>query len=106
MSFYIDSSDNLAQELIKQSAKKQEEYILSQLNEFISRGLIVVERTQVTFIRDEMSNEIKISQGIRLVLKDQEYIEKLEKENKELKNLISVVKLSLGAINYLETVGE
>lgn len=79
--------------------KQTESIILSQLNELISRGLLVIESTQPvlvadydlyhngTFNRDKPYN-IRLQQMVKLKLKDQEYIEKLEKENEELKKQV------------------
>jgi len=69
-------------------AKQQEELILESLGELITRGLLVVEKTQPVLVgrweRDRDKYTVELRQNIKLVLKDQEYIEKLEKENKEL----------------------
>lgn len=62
--------------------------ILQQLNEFISRGLIIVEFLQPQMVRDIDSPQIKICQAIRLVLKDQEYIQKLEQRVLDLENTL------------------
>lgn len=58
---------------------------MEQLNEFISRGLIIVELTQPTFVHSPDSTKVEIRQSCKLVLKDQEYIQDLERENKALK---------------------
>jgi len=65
-------------------AKATDNMILQQLNEFISRGLIVVETVQPMMVREADSNKITIRQSVRLVLKDQEYIQTLENRVIEL----------------------
>lgn len=89
------STDHYAKELAKESAKQTESIILEQLNDFISRGLIIIEKTQpvlTTEIDQNNNYQVRLNQSCRLVLKDKEYIEKLEKENQELKELISKIK--------------
>ena len=64
-------------------AKETESLILAQLNEHISRGLIVVEQTQPQFISHaDNPNKVEIRTSVRLKLKEQEYVEKLEKNIK------------------------
>jgi hypothetical protein len=84
-------------EAIKSATEKlsqnKEKYIMEQLSEFVNRGLIVVEQTGMKLHAMERYDhsrqvEITMEQDIRLVLKDQEYIEKLEKEVEELKLFI------------------
>jgi len=66
-----------------------EDGILEQLNDFISRGLITIEITTPQLIQDYGSTKIRVSQSVKVLLKDKEYIETLEKENKELKDLLT-----------------
>lgn len=87
----------IVKDVIQQLNKNVDSQILNQLNEFISRGLIVVEKTEPVLTVDEnpyfpMDGHpqyiVNVQQGVRLKLKDQEYIEKLEKENQELRDKI------------------
>ena len=80
------------QEVAKEISIQTENLILEQLNEFVKRGLIVIEQGPMSFVRNLNCDEIKIERTVSLVLKDQEYIEKLEAENKELKSLIDKLK--------------
>jgi hypothetical protein len=77
-----------ASEFSEEISKQTESIILGQLNDFVKRGLIVIERQQGTLVMD-MENKVTYTQSIRLVLKDKEYIENIEKEIKELKKQIS-----------------
>jgi hypothetical protein len=77
--------------LAYQMNQQKETYILSQLNELISRGLLVIHQTEPTLTREENSNQIKVSQQIRLVLKDQEYVEKLEAEIAQLRSQLKTI---------------
>ena len=67
-------------------ARQQDALLMTQLNELVSRGLLVIEKTQPTFVQSINSDAVEIRQQIRLVLKDQEYIQKLEQEVKELRD--------------------
>lgn len=80
-STYID----YMKDVIIKTAKAKDSAILAQLNEFISRGLIIVEEGETMLSRQQGSDEIYATQSIVLKLKDQEYIERLENENKLLR---------------------
>ena len=83
------NSFSMASELAKKVAEAQEKEIMSQLNEFISRNAIVVESIGPVLVQDHFSNnphEVKVQTAIRLKLKDQDYIEELEKEIKYLRD--------------------
>lgn len=73
---------------IKSLNTKVEASILSQLNELISRNLLEIRMTQPTLVREADSTSVKIAQQVQLVLKDQEYIEELERKNIELQSKI------------------
>ena len=77
--------DHRYHDAIEEFTKRKESLILEELNDLISRGLLVVEETRPVMTRSPIADKIEITQGVRLVLKDQEYISKLEAENKELK---------------------
>jgi hypothetical protein len=83
---------NSALELAKRTAEVTELEILSQLNDFIKRDLIEVQYGQLIFFQEMDSTAIKVSRTVKLVLKDKEYIEKLEKDNEELRSIISKLK--------------
>ena len=84
------------QDLAQKIAKVREETIMHQLNDFISRNLISIEVIGGTFVRMEDSNNIEYRESLRLVLKDKEYIEKLEKENAELRAYKQEIKKLIG----------
>ena len=75
-------------EILDDLGKQKEAIILDQLGDMLKRGLLIVESTQPVLIKDEFSDKITLKQSIRLTLRDKEYIEKLEKENAEYKDLI------------------
>lgn len=86
-----DFINNTVMSLLRQ----KEEIIMKEFNELVSKGLLVVEQTEMKLFQHPMKNEIKMEQGVRLVLKDQEYIEKLEEENKELKEKLEKINEAL-----------
>ncbi len=81
-------TDQFIFDCVRNVAEQQKAIILAQLSDLVKRGLLVVESTEPVLIKDYNSDEIRLSQSIRLTLKDKEYIEKLEKENAEYKDLI------------------
>jgi hypothetical protein len=83
---------NSALEVATKVAKERESLIVSQLNDFISRGLIEVVVKGTQFVRSPDSANIEYRESVELVLKDKEYIENLEKENAELKSYIYEIK--------------
>lgn len=91
MSFNMSSSLDLAGQLAKEVAKEQERVILDQLNELISRGLLVVESTQPILVQDPYSAKVTVQQSCKLLLKDQEYIQKLETRVEELEHILKAL---------------
>lgn len=78
----IDSQ--MISDIAKKVATAHEKEITSQLNELISRNLLVVETLGPTLVQDQFGPnpyEVTVKTAVRLKLKDQEYIEQLEKEN-------------------------
>jgi hypothetical protein len=86
-----------ASDVARAAAKQTEHLILEQLNDFVSRGLLVIELGPMSFYRDVTTPDytLKISQSVKLVLKDKEYIEKLEAKNKELNEIVAKLKAVL-----------
>jgi len=80
------------EDVIPEIERQKEALLLEQLNELVKRNLLVIEQTQPILVRDECSDGVVLRQSVRLVLKDQEYIQQLEKENKELKEYKEKVK--------------
>jgi len=81
----LTTASSMIENIHRKMSEGQESMILHQLNDFIGRGLIVIESESPVLIRDELSDQVAVRQAIRLALKDQEYIQKLETENAELK---------------------
>ena len=86
---------NMAEELARNVAKETENSIMEQLNEFIKRGLIVVESKAPTLVRELHTTRhggLKVMTSVKLKLKDQEYIENLEKKVKILEDFVGRLK--------------
>jgi hypothetical protein len=79
-------------ETLKSLYKQKDSLILESLNELVSRGLLEVQETEPVLVQDCVTDTIRLSQKVKLVLKDQEYIEKLEKRNKELEDALEQIK--------------
>lgn len=81
-------------DVLKELSKQKEQIILDQLSDLVSRGLLVIEETQPTIVRREDHHgdyRFELKQAVKLTLKDKEYIENLEKENKKLRNKIQTL---------------
>lgn len=77
--------------IINDIMQQEENLILTQLDDLIKRGILVVERGPATLVEDLISASIQLRQTITLTVKDKEYIEKLEQENHELKNQLAMI---------------
>lgn len=82
--------------IAEQTARATENEIMKQLNELISRGLLDIEMTGPLLTKDMLTNEIRVSQSVKLHLRDKAYIERLEKENAELKQFKETIKAAYG----------
>lgn len=90
-SSYNENAEMIVKEISRDIQEQTEALILEQLNDLVSRGLLVIESSQPILVRDMSNNKIKISQSVRLTLKDKEYIETLEVENRRLKDILSKI---------------
>lgn len=94
----LSSISSLNNEVLKgftSLSEQKEAVILSQLNELISRGLIVIEQTEpviTTFQEHDGKYTMKVSQAVRLVPKEFDYIKQLEEEVKTLKEQLATVR--------------
>lgn len=94
----------LLSDVSKMVSQETENKILKQLSWFIERNLLVIHSSQPVLTYDEFSRELKVSQQVELVLKDKEYVEKLEKENSEMKDLLERLKKAFNFENHLDTI--
>jgi hypothetical protein len=73
-----------------QIADQTEGVILEQLSELVKRGILVIEKGPMILTSNAREPfKIEVNQVVRLVLKDRDYIETLEKDNAEMKDLIN-----------------
>lgn len=91
----MTTPEKLITDMAIKIARTKETLILESLNELISRGLLVVEETQPVLVRECDSASISVRQSVRIHLKDQEYIQKLEKENQDLKSIMANLELAI-----------
>ena len=85
----------MASQLGEEVAAQTQNAILESLSELVSRGLLVVEKTEMQFVQDATNyRKLRVYQGVKLLLKDQEYIRALEEKVKTyertLKDLMQV----------------
>lgn len=93
--YYTTSMGQMMNEVAKEISQQKENLLLEQLNDLVSRDLIVIEQTQPVLVQDSDSNKLIFRQAIKLTLKDKEYILKLEEENKQLKETLDIIKEKL-----------
>jgi len=79
-------------ELMGDLFKQKEAILLEQLNDLVTKGLLVIEETKPVLVQDSDTPKIILRQAVRLALKDKEYIQKLETENAELKAKLEAIK--------------
>jgi hypothetical protein len=91
MAIHVTSILDQALELAKRAAESRQTAIVEQLNEFISRGLLVIEVKGSSLCKLPHSGTIEYRETVKLVLKDQEYIETLEAEIAQLKQFKEAV---------------
>ncbi len=90
------STMETASQLAHQVEEQVQEKIIQQLNWFIQRGLIEIKRGEAIFTTEADPTNgkyfVRYSSTAELVLKDKEYIEKLEAENRGMKLVIEKLK--------------
>lgn len=87
--------DEIVTKCVTDLAAQKETVLMEQLNDLISRNLLVVEETRGTLVHDPLTQQVRLVQAVRLTLKDKEYIEQLETENKDLKARLEKIKAAL-----------
>jgi hypothetical protein len=84
----------LTSELINEVLRQQESILLEQLGDLVTHGLLVCQSGPPQIIRESDPYggggvyKFKLVQSVKFVLRDAEYIAKLEAENKEMKDII------------------
>ncbi len=91
----IDMFSTMANEVSNSTASA----ILKELNDLVSRGLLVIELGEGALVHDySRANSLQYCQKVKVVLKDKEYIEKIEAENKELKDKINALQEAVNGL--------
>lgn len=72
-------------EIIRNITTEIEKGVVSELQELVNKGILVIKVQQASIYRDLLTDGLKIGTRVFIEVKDQEYIAKLEKENAELK---------------------
>jgi len=84
-----------ASDIAKRISRQRDDQLLKQLNWLVSRGLLVIERYDnfnlTTFPDPNGGYKILYSEDFQLVVKDKEYIERLEKELEKLRKIEKVL---------------
>jgi hypothetical protein len=86
----IDEAINLNNQATHQTQMQ----ILSQLNDLIAKGLLVITKEEPIITKNEKTNQLEISTKITIDLKDRIYIETLEKTNRELREILAKIRIS------------
>ncbi len=86
------SEYKIATELVRDLVRQKEDIILDQLGDLLTRGLLMWEETRPVITKEFDSNVLTVRSAGRLVLRDREYIEKLEAENAALKEQLFAIK--------------
>jgi hypothetical protein len=90
------STDKTFSDMAQELAKQKENLILESLGDLVTKGLLVIEETQPVIIGhwsyDQDKYIVKLQQKVNFALKDKEYIQKLEQENKELREKLNNLK--------------
>jgi len=81
-----------AGEIARKVARQTEDSIVGQLSDLVKRDLLVLELGELQLVTDPYTLDIQVRQTVKLHLKNREYIEGLEKQNAELKEIIQKLK--------------
>jgi len=92
---YVNSTD-LVRHLMEKVSEDTDKKLMQQLNWLVSRGLLVAELGPMMIVQEAHSLNIRVEQTVELVLKDKEYIEKLEDEIKELRKVVEAINTASG----------
>jgi hypothetical protein len=87
-------------DVIRDVMQQSQQIILDQLGDLVKKGLLVVHSDGPMLAREidpsSDSYKFKLVGSVRLELKDQGYIQKLEQENKEMRELLEQMQALVG----------
>lgn len=85
--------DSLRDNLLNDVLKQKEKIILDQLGDLVKKGLLVIEETQPVLVQTHGPGfNMELRQAVRLVLKEREYVKRLEDENARMAEQIQTLK--------------
>jgi hypothetical protein len=88
----LHSVQQVISDIWNKYTKRKEKTVIEQLNEFISRGLIVVEESSPILVRQSDSSAVVLCNTVELKLKDQEYIHQLEEKVHRYERILGIIK--------------
>ena len=98
-------TDEMLRNALKDLFKQKDTLFLAQLGDLVTKGLLVIEETAPVIVQtpyDHTSSpghpEFRLEQSVRFVLKDQEYIKKLEKRVEQLEAVIKDLNTVMEAV--------
>lgn len=91
----LNSNLRSAEDLAKQIAKVYEKGVSDEISDLVKKGLLVIKFQGAAFYYSPTEDGIQMAERVTIELKDQEYITKLEDENKELKVKLNSIQQTL-----------
>lgn len=95
--FSINNRVQSMQEVVKQISRGYEKGIAGEISDLVSKGLMVIKIQGAAIYQAADQDGILIGDRVFIELKDQEYIAKLETENKELRTKLESI---AGTLNW------
>lgn len=89
------SIDSVVQATLNRMHQNYDSAVLAELDTLIEKGILVIASTYPVLVRDEHSPKLRIEQAVKITCQEQDYITKLEQENKELKAIIERIKTNV-----------
>ena len=91
--YYIPhSASHEFQKLVKSIIEEHDSQILSQLKELIEKKILVVKSNGWIITRSNATCDIEFRESVKIELFVDEYIKKLEDENRSLKEIVTKLK--------------
>ena len=87
------------QTLLKRTSLSAFELMSKQIEELVKRDLLVVKNHELIMVRMPDSDEVQVKQFFTLELHNQQYVEKIEKENAELKEKLKRIEDAMADLN-------
>ena len=95
----LNINPKYASDLIFEIAERTQAHMLVQLGDLVTEGVLVWEKgEQILTIDTEDSNRVSLSFTGRLVLKDQEYVNRLKEENIALHRKLQAIRRNFNEV--------